>query len=103
MEIKADHHITDIAQSEYEIVRMNQVSLFQVVTESKAVITPLINHASQLMVHYTEGNMGTRLHWLNILDDTTNTEYIQSGIMEVKFSTKMACVAINFTQVLPLH
>ena len=94
-----DHHNANLAQNEYQITRLNQVSLFQVVTESRAVTTPLLNHASELMVHYTEAKMGTRFHWLNIMDNTTNTEYIQFGMPEVSFSTKITCAAINFTQV----
>ena len=43
--------------------------------------------------------MGTRLHWLNVLDNTTNTEYIQTGRTEVKYLTKIQCTAVNFTEV----
>ena len=85
--------------SEYNIPRENQVSLFQAVTESQAVTTPLLSHSTGLMVHYSEGSMGTRLHWLNVLDNTTNTEYIQTGVKEVNYLTQIRCTAVNFTEV----
>ena len=93
------HHDANLAQNEYQIPRLNQVSLFQVVSESSAVTTPLLSHTSGLMVHYSEGQLGTRLHWLNVLDNTTNTEYIQTGMTEVTFTTKVTCTAVNFTEV----
>ena len=75
-----------------------QASLFQVVSESLAVTTPIINHASRFMVHYTERKMGTRLHRLNIWN-ISNTDEMQFGVRDVQYTTKVVCTTVNFTEV----
>ena len=98
-DIKDNRHDANLAINEHEIVRTNKITLFQVVSESQAVTTPLLNHTSGLMVHYSEGKIGLRLHWLNVMDSTPNSNLIQTGFREVKYSTKTTCTPVNFTKV----
>ena len=101
--VLADHHYheADLASEEYDFGKFGkqyQASLFQVVSESRAVTTPLVNQASQFMVHYTERLLGTRLHRLNILN-VTNSDEMQFGKRDVQFTTKITCDTVNFTEV----
>ena len=101
--VLADHHYheADSASEEYDFGKFGkqyQASLFQVVSESRAVTTPLVNQTSRFMVHYTERSLDTRLHRLNILD-VTNSDEMQFGKRDVQFTTKITCDTVNFTEV----
>ena len=98
---KIDYHDVNLTQNQniYELERLNQVSLFQVVSESKAVITPLIKNASSLMVHFTENQISKRLHWLHIFENTTESDQIQFGVQEIRFTSKVICTVIDFDRV----
>ena len=98
---KIDYHDVNLTQNQniYELERLDQVSLFQVVSESKAVITPLVKNASSLMVHFTENQISKRLHWLHIFENTTESDQIQFGVQEIRFTSKVICTVIDFDRV----
>ena len=98
---KLDYHDVNLTQNQniYELERLDQVSLFQVVSESKAVITPLVKNASSLMVHFTENQISKKLHLLHIFENTTESDQIQFGVQEIRFTSKVICTVIDFDRV----
>ena len=94
------------SQSEQSTVSMNDMSpvtLFQSVSKSSAITSPIMkvepddNHT--LFVHYMEQTHRMLFHWLNVLPNTTNTEFIQHGYRDIHFGTNIHCETFNFTRV----
>ena len=94
---------TETEKSAVSLKDMSPVTLFQAVTASSSVTTPIIrvhsgtNHS--LFVHYTEQTHSMMFHWLNVNPNTTNYRTIQYGWHTVQFATKIVCEAFNFTMV----
>ena len=89
----------DTNKTVYHPPRYSEVSLFQVVSRSSSVTTPLHDDNSTLFVHHTEKVHDMLFHTLNVLENTTNTEFLQTGYQDVSFGLHSACTTFHFSEV----
>ena len=93
-------HEASLSDAVYHPPHYSEVSLFQVVSRSSSVTTPMLDNSNATMfVHHTERVHGMLLHTLNVFENTTNTEYIQTGWKDCRFSTKSVCTTFSFSKV----
>ena len=82
---------------------MSPVTLFQAVSSSSAVTTPIMRVHSEnnhtLFIHYTEQTHKMMFHWLNVNPNTTNSRFVQHGWKNINFGTKIYCESFSFTMV----
>merc|ERR1719494_1005647 len=95
--LHTDHEV-DTNKSVYHAPRYSDVSLFQVVSRSSSVTTPMHDDNSTLFVHHTEKVHDMLFHTLNVLENTTNTEFLQTGYQDVSFGLHSACTTFHFSE-----
>ena len=82
---------------------MSPVTLFQAISSTSSITTPIMRVESSsnhtLFVHYTEQTHTMMFHWLNVLPNTTNTEFIQYGWRDIRFGSNVHCETFSFTRV----
>ena len=101
--IVGDSMDSKIDESMVSMSAMSPVTLFQAVSSSSAVTTPIMKVHSEsnhtLFVHYTEQTHKMMFHWLNVNPNTTNSRFVQHGWKYINFGTKIYCIPLSFTMV----
>ena len=96
-----------LGKSKISVSDMSQVVLFQTVSKSSSIVSPIMKdnkpgeavNYHTLFVHYMKQTHQMVFHLLNVLPNTTNSQFIQHGYKDIKFSTKIHCETFQFTRV----